>query len=47
MRFLSMIRINENTGQVPSERLIDEMTRSIEELRRSGALLDTGGLQPT
>lgn len=47
MRFLSMIRINENTGQVPSERLIDEMTRLIEELRRSGALLDTGGLQPT
>lgn len=47
MRFLSMIRINENTGQVPSERLIEEMTRLIEELRRSGALLDTAGLQPT
>jgi len=47
MRFLSMIRINENTGQVPSERLIAEMTRLIEEMRRSGALLDTAGLQPT
>ena len=47
MRFMSMIRLDENTGQVPSERLIEEMTRLIDELRASGKLLDTGGLQPT
>ncbi|MBU8978047.1 MULTISPECIES: YciI family protein [unclassified Lysobacter] len=47
MRFMSMIRLDENTGQVPSQRLIDDMTRLIDELRASGKLLDTGGLQPT
>ncbi len=47
MRFMSMIRLDETTGQVPSERLIEEMTRLIDELRASGKLLDTGGLQPT
>ncbi|HEY0505362.1 MAG TPA: YciI family protein [Lysobacter sp.] len=47
MRFLSMIRIQENTGQVPSERLMTEMGQLIGELRASGVLLDTAGLQPT
>jgi hypothetical protein len=28
MRFLSMIRINENTGQVPSERLMNDMGKT-------------------
>jgi hypothetical protein len=47
MRFISMIRLDENTGQVPSQRLMDDMTRLIDELRASGKLLDTGGLQAT
>ena len=47
MRFLSLIRVDENTGQVPSQRLIDEMTVLIEQMRAAGKLVDTGGLQPT
>lgn len=47
MRFLSLIRVDENTGQVPSQRLIDEMTALIEQMRAAGKLVDTGGLQPT
>jgi hypothetical protein len=47
MRFLSMIRIQENTGQVPSEQLMRDMGKLIEELTRSGQLLSTAGLRPT
>lgn len=47
MRFLSMIRIEENTGQVPSERLMADMGRLIEEMTQAGVLLDTAGLRPT
>lgn len=47
MRFLSMIRIDENTGQRPSERLMTEMGRLIEEMTRAGVLIDTAGLRPT
>ena len=47
MRFMSLIRVDENTGQVPSQRLIDEMTVLIGEMRGAGKLVDTGGLQPT
>ncbi|HSX64804.1 MAG TPA: YciI family protein [Pseudoxanthomonas sp.] len=47
MRFLSMIRLDENTGQVPSERLIAEMDRLLAEMREAGVLLDTAGLKPT
>src|SRR5688572_11452797 len=47
MRFLSMIRIEENTGQVPSERLMTEMGQLIEEMTRAGVLLSTAGLRPT
>lgn len=47
MRFMSLIRVDENTGQVPSQRLIDEMTVLIGEMRTAGKLVDTGGLQPT
>lgn len=46
MRFLSMVRIEEN-GQVPSERLINEMGKLIEELSGSGKLVSTAGLRPT
>src|SRR4029079_9741619 len=47
MRFLSMIRVNENTGQVPSDRLMADMGTLIEELTLTGPLLTTAGLRPT
>jgi hypothetical protein len=47
MRFLSMIRINENTGQVPSERLMNDMGKLIEQMTREGTLVKTAGLRPT
>lgn len=47
MRFLSMVRIRENTGQQPNERLMNEMGKLIDELTKSGVLLDTAGLRPT
>ena len=47
MRFLSMIRIDETTGQVPSERLMAEMGKLLEELTRAGVMIDTAGLRPT
>ena len=46
MRFLSMIRVAE-TGQQPSERLMNEMGKLIQEMTAAGVLLDTAGLQPT
>ena len=36
MRFLSMIRVDENTGQVPSEQLMQDMGKLIEEMTRDG-----------
>jgi hypothetical protein len=47
MRFLSMIRIDETTGQVPSERLMREMGKLIDEMTREGSLVSTAGLRPT
>lgn len=47
MRFLSMIRVKENSGLVPSEQLMSDMGKLMEELTRSGVLLDTAGLRPT
>ena len=47
MRFLSMIRINENSGVVPSEQLMRDMGKLMEELTRTGALVQTAGLRPT
>jgi len=47
MRFLSMIRINENSGQVPSEQLMTDMGKLIEEQTKSGVLISTAGLRPT
>ena len=47
MRFLSLIRIQENTGQVPSEQLISDMGKLMDELTRSGQLISTAGLRPT
>jgi len=47
MRFLSMIRVNENTGQVPSEQLMHDMGKLIEDMTREGTLIRTAGLRPT
>jgi hypothetical protein len=47
MRFLSMIRLNENTGQAPSEQLMTDMGKLIEEMTRDGSLVTTAGLRPT
>ena len=47
MRFLSMIRIDENGGQVPSEQLMQDMGKLIEDMTREGPLIRTAGLRPT
>ena len=47
MRFLSMIRINEKGGQVPSEQLMHDMGKLIDEMTRDGVLVRTAGLRPT
>jgi hypothetical protein len=47
MRFLSMIRIDENTGQVPSEQLMNDMGKLIDEMTKEGSLVRTAGLRPT
>lgn len=46
MKFLSMIRIQE-TGQKPSERLMNEMGKLMEEMLKEGSLVRTAGLRPT
>lgn len=46
MRFLSMIRLRE-TGQMPSEQLMADMGRLIEQMTREGTLVETAGLRPT
>lgn len=47
MQFLSMIRIDETRGQVPSEQLMNDMGKLIEEMTRKGVLIRTAGLRPT
>ncbi|MEO7323980.1 MAG: YciI family protein [Dokdonella sp.] len=47
MRFLSFIRVNENTGMRPSEQLMTDMGKLIDEMTKSGVLLETAGLRPT
>ncbi|MBZ0090414.1 MAG: YciI family protein [Thermoanaerobaculia bacterium] len=47
MRFLSMIRIDEKTAKAPTERLMTEMGRLMEEMTQAGVLIDTAGLRPT
>jgi len=47
MRYLSIIRITENSGLVPSEQLMSDMGKLIEELTRTGQLISTAGLRPT
>jgi hypothetical protein len=47
MKFLSMIRINENSGMKPSEKLMSDMGKLMEEMSRDGSLVTTAGLRPT
>lgn len=47
MRFLSMIRVNENSGQVPSDQLMHDMGKLIDEMTQEGTLVRTAGLRPT
>jgi hypothetical protein len=47
MRFLSMIRLDENSGQVPGEQLMQDMGKLIDEMTHTGVLIRTAGLRPT
>ena len=47
MRYLSLIRVNERSGQAPSEQLMHDMGILIDELTRSGTLVSTAGLRPS
>ena len=47
MQFLSMIRVDETTGQQPSERLMRDMGQLIDEMTRQGVLVSTAGLRPS
>jgi len=47
MRYLSMVRINEKAGIVPSEKLMHDMGKLMEEMTRNGKLVSTAGLRPT
>src|SRR5262245_5486766 len=47
MRFLSMIHIDEKRAQTPSEQLMRDMGKLIDEMTREGALISTAGLRPT
>ena len=47
MRFLSMIRVNENAGMVPSEQLMTDMGKLMDEMTKEGKLVSTAGLRPT
>ena len=47
MRYISMIRIEENTGKAPSEKLMQDMGKLMDEMTRAGKLISTAGLRPT
>jgi hypothetical protein len=47
MRFLSIVRIDENSGLQPSPKLMADMGTLMEELTREGKLVYTAGLTPT
>jgi len=47
MRYLSMIRIDENAGVAPSEQLMTDMGKLLDELTKAGKLVTTAGLRPT
>jgi hypothetical protein len=47
MRYLSMIRIDESTGRQPTEQLMNDMGKLMDEMMREGKLIRTAGLRPT
>ncbi|MFL6564867.1 MAG: YciI family protein [Burkholderiales bacterium] len=47
MRYLSMIRLDEKRGQAPSEQLMQDMGKLLEELTSKGQLISTAGLRPS
>lgn len=47
MRYLSMIRIDENTAKPPTERLMADMGKLMEEMTKAGVLIETAGLRKT
>jgi len=47
MRFLSMIRVFVLTGQQPTEKLMNDMGKLMDEMIRDGTLISTQGLLPT
>jgi hypothetical protein len=47
MRFLSMIRLDERASQGPSDQLMQDMGKLIDEMTSEGALITTAGLRPT
>jgi len=47
MKFLSLIRVDEKTGQRPSEQLMQDMGKLMDEMTRKGQLVTTAGLRPT
>ena len=47
MRYLSMIRVDETRGVAPSEQLMQDMGKLIEEMTRKGHLISTAGLRPS
>lgn len=47
MRFLSMVRINEQGGLQPSAKLMEDMGKLMAEMTAAGSLLDTAGLRPS
>ena len=47
MRFLSLIRVDERAGQVPSEQLMEDMGKLMDEMTRAGVLVRTAGLRPS
>jgi hypothetical protein len=47
MRYLSMVWIDETSGQKPSEQLMHDMGKLIEDWTRKGTLISTAGLRPT
>jgi hypothetical protein len=49
MRFMMMIRTEEDAGPAdgPSQQMMDEMGKLMDEMTKAGVLLDTAGLRPT
>ena len=47
MQFLSMIWIDEKTIKPPTDKLMADMGKLLEEMTKAGVLVDTAGLRPT